>query len=1822
MKRTENGIGIADINRSVWLAIALALTGIVLPLWAAPPPGGTAPVTAPAGGFAIDGDLLANTPVAGAGDWVVSPDFSGSGGGVLATDGAPFNPGRTFHLIDPWGNSGGDIIFAGGLKWTDNPNSWTWTGGKPSSKTEINNVLMHVATDANDQVWMAVAADRASTSGDSYIDFEFLQNPLVRTNDGKFVSHGPQGGRTVNDLLLSLAFTGGGKVADFLAYRWLPDGNGGYAYVDVTAALPAGGVFVGLNSNTIPVAYGAFGKTTYAANAFVEAIVNMTALLAGFDPCASIGFKTIMVKTKASSSSTASIEDCIDPVQYNLRIGPVADAGPDQAVCDAGDSTLFEIRGTATGGLRPVKSVLWEVVSGSAVIASPNSLSTSVVVPSGAATLRLTATQENGCVAVDEVVLQVKALPVADIAGSGTVCPSVKVTYQAPSGMSSYAWSITGNGEIDGQSNAREVTVLPGWQCGETFTLSLTVSSNGCSSSANHTVTVMDTEAPMFAALPGPSTIQCPATPAFAQAIATDNCGGAFQLSHQDVRTAGPCAGQYSVTRTWTAVDACGNTSTASQTINVIDVAAPVIAVLPGPSTIECPATPEFVQATASDACGSAIELTYKDVRTDGPCAGQYGVTRTWTAMDACGNTSSASQTINVHDSQPPALVLPVNLTLECGADTTPSRTGVATAQDPCTGAIVRYSDAVTNICGGSRVILRTWSATDMCGNSTNGVQTITVRDTTPPSLVLPANLALECPGDTRTNVTGVPTVQDTCGSVTVGYQDVVTTNCGITRLVQRLWIAVDQCGNTTNGLQTILVQDTRKPAISCPAIKVQCAGDVPAPYPSLAAFLAAGGTAADTCDATLAFSLVSDSGLVGSCPGKVTRLYRVTDDCGNFADGTQTIVVDDTIAPVLACPPSVTFECTNSIAPADIGQATATDNCDANVAITYADAVVPSQYLVKWYAADPDGGHAPYLPTYLKLAPGSLACPDEARLTGRAADPLRNAVAYGPTSSTLDALTSLGAEPMALGQIVPFETVIEVSGGSTRPENGTIEFTTSWSTHTTSNDEFGYDKNYMVYCAFVDVSDPGLLDPHNNARVESYQSRLVDAGTVNEKIQGTFRISGLDSGDKVVVEIWVVLMSSTPRNFGGTIASDLVSAQKALTPPQSISTGAQTVSIGNLSKLGALPPPQEQPPLPPIPQQPPPLPGYTVTVIDRTWKALDDCGNQDTCIQRITLRDTTPPVITVPPNVALDCTADYGTNVTGTASASDSCGVATLSFSDIVTNACGSAGSVLRTWTASDGYNTANSVQVITMQDTMPPTITCAGDRSVLATEVWTFDEPTAVDTCGAALIGVLSTVTNQVAADRMVVTRTWQASDVCGNVATCQQVITVVSPAPLIAPAIMTHPECQLAGLGGTASLTVEATGTGPLSYQWQFNGVNIAGATGSTLSLENLLFANAGLYTVVVSNAAGTVRSPAAIINVAPVLQYTYANHELRLTWPEGFILQSAPTPYGPYLDEPGAISPFVQNVLLDPQKYFRLRADSPDLTTTILPSGQTCINISGAPGLTVIVQASTDLVHWVNVYTNTAPAQFVDPDSGQSGMRFYRAVPYCVESGMRAGQPPVIISQSASQTASQGEDLTLAVSAQSAAPCAFQWQLNGVSIPGATGSALVLRDLAFSAAGVYSVLAGNFDGTVAGAPIVVDVAPRLLSSMIDGRLVLSWPTAFALQSASSPLGPFVDVPGAVSPYRPDYSAAPMQFYRLRSVPPVITTQRLADGQVSVTLRGSPGINYVIQATSNFVDWTSLHTGTVPCTYVDADAAGLAARYYRAVPASAALGGSELD
>lgn len=111
--------------------------------------------------------------------------------------------------------------------------------------------------------------------------------------------------------------------------------------------------------------------------------------------------------------------------------------------------------------------------------------------------------------------------------------------------------------------------------------------------------------------------------------------------------------------------------------------------------------------------------------------------------------------------------------------------------------------------------------------------------------------------------------------------------------------------------------------------------------------------------------------------------------------------------------------------------------------------------------------------------------------------------------------------------------------------------------------------------------------------------------------------------------------------------------------------------------------------------------------------------------------------------------------------------------------------------------------------------------------------------------------------------------AANVLGSVRTTPARLSVLTDgAPNTAPAIATQPVGLALVAGQTATLAVAASGSGPLAYQWRRDGTPLPGATGPVLTLADLQPGNAGSYTVVVSNAAGSVTSDAAGLAVTPV------------------------------------------------------------------------------------------------------------------------------------------------------------------------------------------------------------------------------------------------------------------------------------------------------------------------------------------------------------------
>lgn len=103
------------------------------------------------------------------------------------------------------------------------------------------------------------------------------------------------------------------------------------------------------------------------------------------------------------------------------------------------------------------------------------------------------------------------------------------------------------------------------------------------------------------------------------------------------------------VTRTYTVTDACGNSTTVIQKIYVEDSTAPVLSGQGANGTITSPAVPVFTAPVATDECDQQPAVTFNDVTTTG--TGSTTVTRTWTATDDCGNSSTVSQSITINNS-------------------------------------------------------------------------------------------------------------------------------------------------------------------------------------------------------------------------------------------------------------------------------------------------------------------------------------------------------------------------------------------------------------------------------------------------------------------------------------------------------------------------------------------------------------------------------------------------------------------------------------------------------------------------------------------------------------------------------------------------------------------------------------------------------------------------------------------------------------------------------------------------------------------------------------------------------------------------------------------------------------------------------------------------------------------------------------------------------------------------------------------------------------------------------------------------------------------
>ncbi len=870
---------------------------------------GVTPTDQPTGGCAIDGDLLARTPTTGLfsssnGDFLENPSAPGTGGGVFTNPGGlPMDPTTAFHIIDGV-NNGDQNIFTQGSAFNDNPGSWHWTTGSTPNKDDMNNALFHFAHDAEGHTWFMGGGDRSDVNGTSYLDFELLQNTLVKNSDGTFTSAGPDGGRTVGDIVVTVKYSNGGTNAHIIVYRWHQQSPGVFGYDSITP--PPGTTFAASNINgPVSVPFGAFGSTTYQQFAYAECAFDINEIIPGLNDC--IGAKTVLIKTKASDAYTAALKDFVEPVQLELGSIPTVLVNS-PTICTGQQATLTA---NVTFGVGPF-SYLW----------APGGQTTPSITVSPTVTTKysVTVTGLSGCQSIpDTGTVTVNQGPTCSITGAnGPVCPSASNVYTAPAGMSSYAWSITGAGSIIGATNQQTVTVQASSSCNSSYDLMLTITNSfTCSSNCDKTVLVRDNTPPGLTGT-WPANVtgvnncmsNAPAGPSDATIVAlyTDGCS-AVTVTHTVAPTGTDCS--WSFVYTYTIKDACNNVVTPAPTFTVSggDLNPPALtgtwpSNVSGVNSCEAnaPAGPSnaAIAALYTDACGGAITVTHTTTPSGTDCS--WSILYVYTIKDKCNNTVNPAPTFTVSggDQTAPALTgtWPSNITgvnnCEANAPAGPTDAAIAALYtDACGGTITVTHTSTPSGTDCSWSILYTYTIKDKCNNTVNPAPTFTVSggDHTAPALTgsWPANvtgvnncMANAPAGPTNAAIAALYT--DACGgTITVNHTTTPSgTDCSWSVLY--VYTIMDKCGNTVTPAPTFTVSgaDLTAPVLTgtWPAdVEYVNACKINAPAGPSDAAIAALYT--DGCGGAITVTHTAvPSGT--DCLWNVLYTYNIKDKCGN----------------------------------------------------------------------------------------------------------------------------------------------------------------------------------------------------------------------------------------------------------------------------------------------------------------------------------------------------------------------------------------------------------------------------------------------------------------------------------------------------------------------------------------------------------------------------------------------------------------------------------------------------------------------------------------------------------------------------------------------------------------------------------------------------------------------------------------------------------------------------------------------------------------------------------------------------------------------------
>ena len=331
---------------------------------------------------------------------------------------------------------------------------------------------------------------------------------------------------------------------------------------------------------------------------------------------------------------------------------------------------------------------------------------------------------------------------------------------------------------------------------------------------------------------------------------------------------------------------------------------------------------------------------------------------------------------------------------------------------------------------------------------------------------------------------------------------------------------------------------------------------------------------------------------------------------------------------------------------------------------------------------------------------------------------------------------------------------------------------------------------------------------------------------------------------------------------------------------------------------------------------------------------------------------------------------------------------------------------------------------------------------------------------------------------------------------------------PGLLPPPTILQPPTAVSATMGGSVQLTVTAAGTGMLAYQWRCNGASLAGATNATLGLVDLASTDEGSYDVVVANGACAVVSPAAYLEVLMPLTILQPPQDLSVSPGSNVVLSVVAVGEGTLtyqwqfegtnLAGATGASLVLTNAQMDQSGLYRV------VVTDLYGS------LTSPPGLLLVLvrptftrqpQSPTVAVgetatfsveaygtppmwcRWLKGGAQVAPYAPMTQGVGTlvltnlvltNGGNYRAAVSNAASaaSGVASSygyltvvQPPTHL------TAEVGATVTFSAAVGGFGTMKYQWQFNGLNLPGAASTNLVLTNVQSSHAGLYTFIVTN-------------------------------------------------------------------------------------------------------------------------------------------------------